>query len=591
MPNFFAESRLAEDNDDNHPYRDGQLPYRFHTVEDYWPRRLLHIKTRKSIVRHTSNEYQDPESGEVHREPRFSILTYTWGRWELKRQGKTGPALEVHTDWEIPAIDPEHFTVDAFDKVITALGAGGTIQWVWLDVACIDQREESPDMAEEIGHQASIFNKAARVYAWLSHLSTAELASSTAGITEYGLEIRDHIDCGKTGSDNALHESTAHLKAALQTFFSDPWFSSLWTLQEIVLARDAIALSREAEAVRWDKDHYLFFVMIINVCQNIYQDMQDLERKARQSTQRSMYSQAMAAPPDPHAATLAADVGFIKDLLLRAGFYYLFSDNPNVQYGTAKYRQTLRDEDRIYAITQIYNLKVGKSARPTQDPSLHPKLDELQIEFAAAINQRCPILGQFFSHTSELVPENTWCITTSSTVPDHLMTYRDPRPQCQFLPHGLGVAKVRGRYCQLFELYNLLKKSRADNSSDTFELFLDQYVLKALHYRPEFAAKVRLGWDNSFCIPGLNETCGRQNMSVILLGDLKGVPSPERKDLQRIRFGLLVSQVKPGGVPHLEEQRDAFYYRYGVCSWMEYSMQVEERVNQLPWVDGDLLLH
>lgn len=577
---------------DNHPFRDGQLPYRFHTVEDYWPRRLLHIESRKSIARHTSNEYRDPKSGEVHLKPRFSILTYTWGRWDLKRQDRTGPALEVDTDWEIPAIDPEHFTVDAFDKVITTLGAGGTIQWAWLDVACIDQREESPDMAEEIGHQASIFNKAARVYAWLSHLSTVELASSTTDITQYSLEIRDHIDLGRVDSGNALHESAARLKAALQTFFSDPWFSSLWTLQEIVLARDAIALSREAEAVRWDDKHYLFFVMIINVCQNLYQDLEALEKKASRSAHRSMYSQDVAPSDDPHTAALAADIAFIKELLLRAGFYYLFSDNPNVQYGTAKYRETWKAEDRVYAITQIYNLKVGKSARPTQDPSLHPGLGELQIEFAAAINHRCPILGQFFSHTSELVPDSTWCITASSTVPDHLMTYRDPRPQCQFLPHDeLGIAKVQGRYCQLFELYDLLKRSRADRSSDTFELFLDQYVLRALDYRPEFAAKIRLGRDNSFCIPGLYETCGRQNMSVILLGDLKGVPSPERGSLQRIRVGLLVSQVKPGGVAHLEGQRGAFYYRYGVCSWMEYSRQVEERVNQLPWVDGDLLLH
>src|ERR1041384_2288504 len=127
---------------------------RFETVEDYWPRRLLHIPTMTSVQRHTADEYIEP-NGKVHKQPRFSILTYTWGRFTQDY----GPALPINgTKWKIPSVKPEHFTVENFQKVVDMHLGSEDIEWAWIDVACIDQRENSSDNAEEVGHQASVFN-------------------------------------------------------------------------------------------------------------------------------------------------------------------------------------------------------------------------------------------------------------------------------------------------------------------------------------------------------------------------------------------------------------------------------------------------
>ena len=170
--------------------------------------------------------------------------------------------------------------------------------------------------------------------------------------------------------------------------FADPWFFSLWTLQEVILRNDAVALPKEAEAIMWDPGHYAYLTMFINHCQNMFQDLEHMEEKIEKSI-----SQYLPLGSERHQ--IKKQVYKIKQLILQAGFYFLFSTNPNVQYGIAQYRTTSRDVDRVYAIMQTYNLRVGKSIRPKEQPPLAELIDE----FAVAINRKCPIMGQMFIHT------------------------------------------------------------------------------------------------------------------------------------------------------------------------------------------------
>src|SRR5438045_8021862 len=87
----------------------------------------------------------------------------------------------------------------------------------------------------------------------------------------------------------------------------------------------------------------------------------------------------------------------LAEKISQIGYHNRYNENPNVYYGVARYRKTSRQPDRIYAIMQTYDLRVGKSIRPWDNPTL----DQLKDEFAQAINKRCPILGQLFIHTAE----------------------------------------------------------------------------------------------------------------------------------------------------------------------------------------------
>lgn len=83
-------------------------------------------------------------------------------------------ALEIKgVTWSIPRIDSEHFSVPEFQHVlrVTTGQLPSTedftlkrVEYLWLDIACIDQTDGSL----ETGRQAKIFKGAYDVVIWLN---------------------------------------------------------------------------------------------------------------------------------------------------------------------------------------------------------------------------------------------------------------------------------------------------------------------------------------------------------------------------------------------------------------------------------------
>ncbi|KAL8785650.1 MAG: hypothetical protein Q9195_008547 [Heterodermia aff. obscurata] len=144
-----------------------------------WPQRLLHAPTMTSHECTPGNVYAN------HLAPRYNAISYTWGRFDLDYapQGcnkavlrKTTSIKVEGTTWasNIPRIDPKHFRVVDFENVIARtldMCDPKDVEFVWLDIACIDQKD-GPQKAAEIGRQADIFKGAQNVFIWLTRLST-----------------------------------------------------------------------------------------------------------------------------------------------------------------------------------------------------------------------------------------------------------------------------------------------------------------------------------------------------------------------------------------------------------------------------------
>ena len=144
-----------------------------------WPQRLLHVPTMTSHEWTSGNIYGD------HVAPRYNAISYTWGRFDLlyapdgcnKTVLRRTTSIKIEgTTWaaNIPRIDPQHFRVVDFQNVIARsldLCEPNDVEFVWLDIACIDQRN-GPQKAAEIGRQADIFKGAQNVFIWLTRLST-----------------------------------------------------------------------------------------------------------------------------------------------------------------------------------------------------------------------------------------------------------------------------------------------------------------------------------------------------------------------------------------------------------------------------------
>lgn len=142
-----------------------------------WPRRLLHVPTW------TSYEWEPGHIYGGHREPIYNAISYTWGRFRLDSGSRPKGLRRIrgipilNCQWKIPPIDPKQFSCEELKTVLrritehTASYAAAKSQFVWLDVACINQDKGSEDGRLEIGRQAQIFGGAQMVIIWLTDLT------------------------------------------------------------------------------------------------------------------------------------------------------------------------------------------------------------------------------------------------------------------------------------------------------------------------------------------------------------------------------------------------------------------------------------
>lgn len=535
-------------------------------VETYWPRRLLHIPTMTSVERSGSATYLNEDR------PLYNILSYTWGRWQIS-DNPSAPALPVKgTTWAIPSVSEEHFTVQMFEKVVESPSTNGC-QWAWIDIACIDQEDEVVK-AEEVGRQASIFRGASQAFVWLSHSSANRLADT---IFQLRLD-REEIDY----PDNPLLLQA--LECSYENFrfiFRDPWFTSLWTLQELVLRNDFDILSADGGNI-WKEvagrmgispeektGHYL-----LCSCTQFYDDVSRF-LGGRLATSMSF------GDADERAEMDVAEN--IRTLLQTFGVHQIKQvwrevTNPHVLYEAAKNRVTSRPADRIYAIMQVYNLRVGRSARPLENPTL----DELRVEFSQDLNARCPILGQLYSHT-RIAPDGcSWMITEDCSVPDFLLQYENPKPSCTIRAQDTSV-KCDGTWIAFSEFVQAVEESEPSEFDEPlWFLSLDSGAIDGPLPSDNDTSAHHLAieaWKpETYALLSQHD---RSRLRILLLGTMKHtglgkVASPDRLGL----IGFTDVDSHRGG--------EMYFRRLGVCAWNDPPLV--KVVDALSWTQCSVVL-
>lgn len=507
-------------------------------VQNEWPLRLLHIPTMTSVERTGESTYGTDDK------PEYSILTYTWGRF---RAEWGSPALDVKgTTWKIPPIKESCFTVEAFQHVINFMGHD--VEYAWVDVACIDQENREVKMYE-VGRQVGIFKGAKRAYVWLHSFSNAELKSLHDTIIEYGPQII-HPSLREYGN---LRTVMPILQESFDKLFSDPWFTSLWTLQESVLRRDATVLCREASPIQhpWNDDHDVYLAMLANTCRNIYLDLQGTLETTNMFREVKMAAQNLISR------------------LEESGFHFLYTSNPNVQYGAARFRQTEFPLDRIYGIMQIYGITVGEAAEPGRTIST---MEELEDQFAAALNARSAVLGQAFVHVGNPVSGKTWRITQTSRVHEAIMAFdQTTNTNCTIVRNSKDAAvTVNGPACSLQRLEALWEKLAWKVARDRYgaQVMLDHNGVVLSNVGKDLdESNFEYTIDNRSIVLGipLNDyeackclisTIPSADLQVISLGKVVG--DMRRSDYRETHLGLLIHR----------DSRDGLWRRIGICKWV-----------------------
>ncbi|KAJ9653653.1 hypothetical protein H2198_007204, partial [Neophaeococcomyces mojaviensis] len=368
-----------------------------------WPARLLHVPTMTSLAWKPIGTYGQ------HERPRYIALSYTWGRWKLDRtKFPSAPTLQVSgIPWDIPAVDESLFTVEQFQAVLHQIVKLTGVEHVWLDVACIDQRESSPQGALEIGRQAKIFRSAEHVFIWL----LTDRHNPLDRTLETHLSILQHISHGLSCYDDGrpLPQSDTwyiDASATIAGITNLPWWSSLWTLQEAFIRPDAFLLNSGGRCITTSvPDDLVRLDSVLEYCLSIYEHSSDPKEERYTTGDPSVTDQIL--------------VGGLRRVVEKSGIQALAQRNPLILYTCAKTRSTLRPLDRIYGIMQIFDFRLGESA-PDADTTKQWTLNELEIQLGQQLLEKFPVESQLHVHRDRILGRQAWRISTNSSIPDCL---------------------------------------------------------------------------------------------------------------------------------------------------------------------------
>lgn len=392
--------------------------------ESNWPRRLLHVPSMISYKWAPGNNYGGRQN------PLYIAVSYTWGRFQLRSPNEKPHvgALPIRgVPWSIPRVDPDiHFSVHEFQHVIHEMMKTAEryyefdhlkspralqktpvswlvrplLRWLerhkmvyeflWLDIACIDQRA-GPIQMDEIGRQARIFMNAKYSYVWLSHLSCDKIESLLDDLSVANNGLQRELFDPKHRNDG--HHWILLATQAVRGFTDDPWFKSLWTLQEGYLCNHAIILSREGR-VSYDLSKIVVRSFSLNYLFKLTYDI-------------ILWSERTLTTRDyPELVELM-------DLVHRTGLAALFCNNPMGLLGVSYNRNPTNELDRVYGIMQTLgtNFRVGTNSDHVYT------LRELEDELGASILQTYPVLSQMHVHAQAPAIGAGWRVQGNSRIP------------------------------------------------------------------------------------------------------------------------------------------------------------------------------
>ncbi|KIW69670.1 hypothetical protein PV04_05533 [Phialophora macrospora] len=495
------------------------------TGDNYWPRRLLHVHGDHltSIKRSGHSTYDGTEA------PTYNILSYTWGRWETEH----GEALPVqNVEWDIPAVRPEGFTVRAFHRVVKRVSQGGS--HIWLDVACIDQENKAVKMSE-IGKQAAIFRRARQVYIWLSHSKREVIGPILARLLDRKADPRPD----RNGVANILQD--------IRLVFSDPWFSSLWVLQESFLRPGAVLLFKDASSIDIPGARGK-----LRPCSlfDIYSGFQRIAQALQYEIQHSSGSLGTRGVEKAREAIQRLD-----DAGVRCTYY----NNAISLYAVSTIRNPRDEKDRIYGIMQVFGFVLGTSANPSGSFNL----DDLEDQLGEALNKACPVFAQNFVHLGNPRPGRSWYLHRELRVLlEGRITYT-PRSYCEItFSHTRRAARFQGPKIRFPSLCSTLTRHLGNRPLFEYVYFdaTTQNRAKLPRGFTDVDAKQLVSVGNAANGIGdaLEDAYGSR-VSVFLIGSLQGGGQPE----QYAWLGVLAYPRQVRGEGHDRET----WTRIGVSLW------------------------
>jgi hypothetical protein len=196
-----------------------------------YEQRILSGRTFRLLFIHPAQHYNQQIKCSclpfaINAAPSFEALSYVWGPHVSE--------IEVLCNGQPLPIQP------GLANALSRLRLQQVTRIVWADAICINQND-----TEERNHQVSlmgsIYPSATRVIVWLGSADPEHTERALKAVELIGGQF-----------DPSIGLFTPAVCASLVELFGRPWFTRIWCVQEIRLARDALVLCGEY-GVSWEK--------------------------------------------------------------------------------------------------------------------------------------------------------------------------------------------------------------------------------------------------------------------------------------------------------------------------------------------------
>ena len=208
----------------------------------------------------------------------------------------------------------------------------------------------------------------------------------------------------------------ASARASLDQIFVDPWFTSLWTLQEAFLCQHAYILPLEAELTNTGLESDIETSSVLTL-QTLCDASITLNRVI-ESERPIVLAQWESDRSNPDVCKREKYLRDVYGMLNRRGLLALATRNPIALYNTAQYRKSSLDWDRVYGIQQVFGFRLGASA-PHVSNSRAKSFNRFVLEdqLGAAILVKYPVASQLHVFTEPVEEGRGWRVGASSNVP------------------------------------------------------------------------------------------------------------------------------------------------------------------------------
>ena len=193
-------------------------------------------------------------------------------------------------------------------------------------------------------------------------------------------------------------------RKVLDELFIDPWFTSLWTLQEAFLCPQAYLVSREGITSGFTlHDLCAWCSTLQSACSNPV------------FTGEPSWARGKFTTHEPLQLRRKYQLQ-VEGMINHRGLSALGTHSPIALLGAASYRKSRNEMDRVYAIQQVFDLRLGTSA-PGANYRGIPLL-VLENDLGAGILALYPVLSQLHVFTEPVELGRGWRISGMSRVPD-----------------------------------------------------------------------------------------------------------------------------------------------------------------------------